>query len=554
MLANSGKKYCDSNPQKLLRDKKNGVDGAVTKKTFNTLLDIKYMKSVVEPGEAVGIVAGQSVGEPSTQMTLNTFHLAGHSTKNVTLGIPRLREIVMTASNHISTPTMTLHLIPEITEAAGEKFAKGITRLTLAAVIDNVSVKERIGKGIGFSRAKIYDIRLDFFPSEEYERTYAIDVADVVRTIERKYIPLLTKRIWKELIRKGDAKLLKSDAAQPEIGKSSGVIEDAPLCPEAEREGGDSDEDDGDDDATNNKQKQNRIEAISYAAPDDEEEAIAQRVQRESTPDMDMEDEGFVGSPREGDEDHEKQDQANIDDEANRSHRTAAKEREDRVKSKNMDLTRFAFDDEGGAWCEMQLQYDVNTAKLLMLNVVEAACHDAVIQSIPGLGACTFVKEKARDPATGIETTYPVVLTEGVNLTAMHDYQSILNPHKIFTNDIAAMLNLYGVEACRANIIREMDAVFKGHSITVDNRHLNLIADMMTRGGGFSPFNRNGLKSGVSPFMKMSFETTVGFLRDAVLERDWDDLKGPSARIVMGKVGKVGTGAFDVLMPVSQEA
>lgn len=95
-----------------------------------------------------------------------------------------------------------------------------------------------------------------------------------------------------------------------------------------------------------------------------------------------------------------------------------------------------------------------------------------------------------------------------------------------------------------------MDAVFKGHSITVDNRHLNLIADVMTKGGGYTPFNRRGLKSGTSPFMKMSFETTVAFLKDAVLEGDRDDLKGPSARIVMGKLGRMGTGAFDVLTSV----
>jgi len=50
--------------------------------------------------------------------------------------------------------------------------------------------------------------------------------------------------------------------------------------------------------------------------------------------------------------------------------------------------------------------------------------------------------------------------------------------------------------------------------------------------------------------MKMSFETTVGFLKDAVLENDWDDLKNPSARLVVGRPSKVGTGAFDVLMPV----
>ena len=133
----------------------------------------------------------------------------------------------------------------------------------------------------------------------------------------------------------------------------------------------------------------------------------------------------------------------------------------------------------------------------------------------------------------------------------MHAYQSILNPHKIFTNDIHAMLAMYGVEACRATIMREMDAVFKGHSISVDNRHLNLIADFMTKGGAFAPFSRTGLKGAVSPFFKMSFETTVAFLSDAVLDGDWDDLRGPSSRIVVGRVGRVGTGAFDVLMPVN---
>ncbi|KAI5305403.1 hypothetical protein KEM55_008972, partial [Ascosphaera atra] len=110
----------------------------------------------------------------------------------------------------------------------------------------------------------------------------------------------------------------------------------------------------------------------------------------------------------------------------------------------------------------------------------------------------------------------------------------------------------YGVEAARASIVREMRAVFEGHSISVDNRHLNLIGDVMTHSGGYRPFNRMGLvKESLSPFMKMSFETTVGFLRDAVLERDWDNLKGPSSRIVMGQTNTLGTGSFDVLAPVS---
>lgn len=554
-FASALKAYCDKNPENLLKDRKKAPKAPISKKTFTALVNIKYMKSVIEPGEAVGVVAGQSIGEPSTQMTLNTFHLAGHSAKNVTLGIPRLREIVMTASRQMSTPTMTLHLIPELDAAAGEKFAKGITKLTMAEVIDNVNVSESIGSGIGFAGAKIYKVRLDLFPAAEYCETYAITVADVLRTVEVKFIPILAKAIKKELTRKGDAKLLKVSASQPEVGKSSGIVEDAPARDEADLGGGEDDEDDnGDDDATNNKQKQNRAEAISYAEPDDEEEAMARDAQRRSSPELEEpEDEGFGGSLRapQGDDNS----QMNGDDEEDEEQKfrsSITKEREFRIKEKTPSVTRFTFDDKSSQWCEIQLEYDITTAKMLLLPLVEKACHDAVIQSIPGLQACTVFKEKTHDPVTNEQIEVPVVLTQGVNLQAMHDYQYILNPHCIFTNDIAAMLTHYGVEACRATILREMDAVFKGHSISVDMRHLNLIADVMTRGGGFTPFNRNGLKSSVSPFMKMSFETTLGFLKDAVLEGDFDDLKNPSARIVMGKVGRVGTGAFDVLMPVDQ--
>ena len=63
----------------------------------------------MEPGEAVGIVAAQSIGEPGTQMTLRTFHYAGVKEQNVTLGLPRLIEIV-DARRIPSTPIMTIYL------------------------------------------------------------------------------------------------------------------------------------------------------------------------------------------------------------------------------------------------------------------------------------------------------------------------------------------------------------------------------------------------------------------------------------------------------------
>ncbi len=77
----------------------------------NILKDVlrRYRYAEVEPGEAVGILAAQSMGEPSTQMTMRTFHYAGVAELNVTLGLPRIIEIV-DARKQPSTPSMTIYL------------------------------------------------------------------------------------------------------------------------------------------------------------------------------------------------------------------------------------------------------------------------------------------------------------------------------------------------------------------------------------------------------------------------------------------------------------
>lgn len=74
-------------------------------------MNIQGLRSNADPGENVGLLAAQSVGEPSTQMTLNTFHFAGRGEMNVTLGIPRLREILMTSGSKIGTPNAEVYLI-----------------------------------------------------------------------------------------------------------------------------------------------------------------------------------------------------------------------------------------------------------------------------------------------------------------------------------------------------------------------------------------------------------------------------------------------------------
>ncbi|EZG50618.1 DNA-directed RNA polymerase [Gregarina niphandrodes] len=73
------------------------------------LLWQKYNRALIEPGEAVGAIGAQSIGEPGTQMTLKTFHFAGVASMNVTLGVPRIKEIINAASK-IGTPILTVPL------------------------------------------------------------------------------------------------------------------------------------------------------------------------------------------------------------------------------------------------------------------------------------------------------------------------------------------------------------------------------------------------------------------------------------------------------------
>jgi DNA-directed RNA polymerase II subunit RPB1 len=68
---------------------------------------------VINLGETCGTLAAQSIGEPVTQMTLNTFHYAGVSSKNVILGVPCLKEIINVATN-IETSSLSAYLVPEL--------------------------------------------------------------------------------------------------------------------------------------------------------------------------------------------------------------------------------------------------------------------------------------------------------------------------------------------------------------------------------------------------------------------------------------------------------
>ena len=90
-----------------------------TKMAFDALIElivVRNWQAWAQPGEQVGIIAAQSIGEPSTQMTLNTFHLAGVAAKsNVTRGVPRLKELLKVTKTPKAI-SLTVYLKPEFRE------------------------------------------------------------------------------------------------------------------------------------------------------------------------------------------------------------------------------------------------------------------------------------------------------------------------------------------------------------------------------------------------------------------------------------------------------
>lgn len=108
-----------------------------------------------------------------------------------------------------------------------------------------------------------------------------------------------------------------------------------------------------------------------------------------------------------------------------------------------------------------------------MVGIIEKACRAAVIHQIPGITRCLVTPPDKLDPKT-------YFTTEGQNLKATWNFGAgKLDLNQIYSNDIAAILRTYGVEAARMALIREISAVFGVYGIGVDRRHLTLIADYM---------------------------------------------------------------------------
>ena len=155
-----------------LRQKLRLVKTKLSKEKLDAILaavEQKYEEAQVEPREAVGIVAAQSIGEPGTQMTMRTFHYAGVGAIYITLGLPRIIEIV-DARKKLSTPTMKVKLVSEFASERNkaEKIAMEIEETHIR---DIAKVKADIDDMSVWIMLNATELKRRYIMSEEVEQT-----------------------------------------------------------------------------------------------------------------------------------------------------------------------------------------------------------------------------------------------------------------------------------------------------------------------------------------------------------------------------------------------
>ncbi|KAI5168463.1 DNA-directed RNA polymerase I subunit RPA1 [Pancytospora epiphaga] len=434
---------------------------------FTGFMKRRLISSLVDPSKAVGIIAAQSIGEPSTQMTLNTFHLAGVGGRNVTLGIPRLREILMVASKTIKTPIISAPIIPGNSPDSLESIFK---RVVVADCLDKVTIQELF---VQKNNQNMKSIKIFFI----FKR-----MADLcARSIDILFLKLLGKEVKKRT-------------------SAVGIVEYAST--------GTSDGGRGEDE--NSKEAEEKDEESS---------------------DVDSELSSMNGMP-EGDDDIPNASETEEPGEELENEENGEAETSPRlINFKKISANKYFF--------EIFYPADFN---VLLMPIVETIVGKIVVKEIPG-----FVKASASDSVLVMEgSDFSSIFSEfeGVDLSTALDF------YRSYSNDIYSVYKTFGVEAARLSIVKEITNVFDVYGISINHRHLHLVADYMTRAGKFSPFSRSSLTMDDSFLQKMSFESCYTNLKNSALFRQKDSLDNPSASLTVGNCIRQGTGGFSLLYDI----
>ncbi|KAI3388319.1 hypothetical protein SNEBB_004677 [Seison nebaliae] len=494
---------------------------------FLNLMKFKISNSFVEPGDAVGLLAAQSIGEPSTQMTLNTFHFAGRGEMNVTLGIPRLREILMVASANLKTPNMS---VPVYNSYSAQLYARYLQKLSKRVTVCDMltSLKmDRCVQTINGYLTTTYNMHLLFRPETEWDEVGYCGNSDQLFTYMTffflKYFIRAVKAKIHRIRRLGifqskDSRIVAgNELDQKEVIEEAHQMTKKPKMIHLDqmeltklKEENLSEDDDDDDDYD--------LYSDSDFDDDDDADYLAKKAKkldknrrRKEVESANMKKLREKGGTKYTDE------QLSIT--SNLDFVTKVKV----VRGKNPDENSFF---------NFHLQIDNTNPFVDMFDLMKLIMSKAAVQQIPGIGQ-SFMKETER----GL-----TFIAEGDDLKELMKYYSCFDFTRVHTNNIHVMAKFFGIEAANRVLIEEIFQVFAVYGIKVDHRHLSLIADYMTFHGVYKPLNRSGMQCCPSAIQRMTYEGTGQFLSSSLLRGESDFMQSPSSRLCTGRSVNVGTG------------
>ncbi|KAL4558091.1 hypothetical protein LXL04_036287 [Taraxacum kok-saghyz] len=522
-----------------------------SKKEKNDLFNLvrqKYLSSLAQPGEPVGVIAGQSVGEPSTQMTLNTFHLAGRGEMNVTLGIPRLQEILTTAAVNIKTPIITCPLLQDKSMEDAERLVAKVKKLTVAEVMQSVQVSKLPLVIHNNQPCRVYKLTV------RLKQPRHVSVHDCQETLRVVFLRALEDAIERHvglLSRINGIKSVKSSSKSERSGTDDDDGGDDDGGGGGGGDSGSDDDDEVDETADDlgsdySKRKRQNTDSVEYEDGSEDEEG-------EETSDVDESGGADVADTEGGSDDEtDKRSSEEHDEQDDDVGKGKRKSTEEFVEKK---FDRAIFVEVKDLHLQVHFRF-TNEPEILLAEVAQKAAKRVYIKGSGKLDQCQPVKYSVNVKQvcwnkTLMETKKEemcALQASGSELPAFWYMEDDLDVDHVYSNNIHTMLNTYGVEAARTTIILEMKNVFGSYGVEIDYRHLSLIADHMTHSGGYRAMSRFGsISESVSPFLKMSYETASKFIVEAASHGMVDNLETPTARICLGLPVKVGTGSMDLM-------
>merc|ERR1719431_1193898 len=545
---------CDEMINKYVKDNKTSMDVD----RFKDAMYLKVQQSHVCAGEPVGVLAAQSVGEPSTQMTLNTFHFAGRGEMNVTLGIPRLREILMVASANIKTPSLSVPFLPTVTEKEKDKIRRMYNRVLVSDVLEEVQVREKIV--LKPNRSRDIVMRYKFLPYKYYKKDFAVTPSMILKYIENDFFEKVFIRYLDASGGKvKDIGTLKDDDAKTTSELETGKDEEKQAEKMADLAMGDVESDDDQEnvegEGTDVARKVTRQGDQEYEQMEEEDIAIKDNTRDDSDDESDQndvnndakidsidEDEALGGMDYEEDDQQDSKvikkdvlndELMNTDAPAKRRSEFLTKLHNSKGKKRVATFTDYQFDVENEEYFEVTMSLPLSEKKPDMVNIIKKSAQVGIIYQVKNIKKAFIVEKDGKK----------YLQTDGINIPSMYKYDTKLDINNLLVNNIHDMARYYGIESAYKTIINEVKNVFGVYGIDVDYRHLSLIADYMTVDGTYRPFNRVGMENNPSPLQQMTFETAIRFLKLATLGAKSDHLQSPSASIVVGKHAKLGTGS-----------